>query len=619
MITIRTQPWNNEATGKNHTLTKYQVGKTADFTLGSNILQEVDGDSNNKMLNIGRINLLMPEGTVWYTRFKRFFSDGTFEANFSVPEAAYSKDVNNNKFIKSTSVIEKPSIKVEDKEAFLEITSSTAKIDGADGHLYTSYFLFSSGVLVYRKVEDEDNLTSLVIPVTELNFKILDELTVHVVYGTTNGAESPMATFKLNTSKLGYSISGDFGNIPYNKNQIYTLTSPDNNVIVANAFLYNGSGESLGEFHRLVYINKEVGLVKTSEIYVESEHFMPNSIYTLRLHLVNSSNEAISEIKNYVITTEELDAPFVVDEKFVYSNLDFKMFTGLNGTLPVGNIFAVSYESNYKDIFLPSTSLQYSLSKFKLYPNNLELALDKDIDMAISNTVAPKAAFFTRDKRLLVLVAIDASTLRLVEFNYNAHDSIVLSKISTTNFAIPNAIAMIEKNAIELSDNEKQIYYITNSATTASVFGRINIATKAIETLASRPANDSQANLVNVGGNRFFSSKGNLNFNSFYVYDADTNTWSTYTATYPASANYFNCSIGILRKDGKILFIANKNSSGKYLVTLDIKEKIYSEQVLDSIPSNMVVNSIVRQTNGAFIIVLKNEFNNTEKGILYYS
>jgi len=42
MITIRTQPWNNEATGKTHVLTKYQVGQTADFTLGTNVLQEVN-------------------------------------------------------------------------------------------------------------------------------------------------------------------------------------------------------------------------------------------------------------------------------------------------------------------------------------------------------------------------------------------------------------------------------------------------------------------------------------------------------------------------------------------------------------------------------------------------
>ena len=47
--------------------------------------------------------------------------------------------MNNNKFIKSTSAIEQPSVKVEDKEAYLAITSSTAKIDGADGHLYTTY------------------------------------------------------------------------------------------------------------------------------------------------------------------------------------------------------------------------------------------------------------------------------------------------------------------------------------------------------------------------------------------------------------------------------------------------------------------------------------------------
>ena len=619
MITIRTQPWNNEDTGKTHNLTKYQVGKTADFSLGTNILQEVDGDSNNKMLNIGRINLLMPENTVWYTRFKRFFSDGTFEANFSAPEAAYSKDVNNNKFIKSTSTIEQPSIKVEDKEVFLEITSSTAKIDGADGHLYTTCLIYSAGVLVYKNLEDEENLTSLKIPLTTLNFKILDEITIHVLYGTTNGAESPIATHRLNTSRLGYSLTGNFENIPYNKNQLFTLQSEDNNVIVTTAFLYNGAGENLGEFHRLTFLNKEVGLVKTSEIYVESEHFMPNSIYTLRLHLVNSSNESISEIKNYVITTEELDAPFQIDTDYVYDNVEYKLFTGVNGTLPLTNDFTVCYESNYKDILLTSTGKPFSLSRYKLYPNNLELALAKEMDLTIHTASASKTVFFTRNKKVIVLLAIAPSTIRVITFNYNPYDNIVLSKIDTTNYTVNNAVSVLDKHAAILSDNELFIYYITIKSNGASELGRINLTTKAIELLAVRPDNNSQANLINIGGNKLLSSRGNLNFNSFYVYDIETNTWSIYSATFPSDANYFTCSTGLVRKDGKILFVADKGAAGKYLVVFDVKEKVYSEKLIDSIPSNMVVSSIVRQTNGAFIIVLTNKFNIAEKGILYYS
>ena len=619
MITIRTQPWNNEDTGKVHILTKYQVGKTADFSLGTNILQEVDGDSNNKMLNIGRINLLMPENTVWHTRFKRFFDDGTFEENFSTPEAAYSKDVNNNKFIKSTSTIEQPSIKVEDKEVFLEITSSTAKIDGADGLLYTTCLIYSAGVLVYKNLEDEENLTSLKIPLTTLNFKILDEITIHVLYGTTNGAESPIATHRLNTSRLGYSLTGNFENIPYNKNQLFTLQSEDNNVIVTTAFLYNGAGENLGEFHRLTFLNKEVGLVKTSEIYVESEHFMPNSIYTLRLHLVNSSNESISEIKNYVITTEELDAPFQIDTDYVYDNVEYKLFTGVNGTLPLTNDFTVCYESNYKDILLTSTGKPFSLSRYKLYPNNLELALAKEMDLTIHTASASKTVFFTRNKKVIVLLAIAPSTIRVITFNYNPYDNIVLSKIDTTNYTVNNAVSVLDKHAAILSDDELFIYYITIKSNGASELGRINLTTKAIELLAVRPDNNSQANLINIGGNKLLSSRGNLNFNSFYVYDIETNTWSIYSPTFPSDANYFTCSTGLVRKDGKILFVADKGAAGKYLVVFDVKEKVYSEKLIDSIPSNMVVSSIVRQTNGAFIIVLTNKFNIAEKGILYYS
>lgn len=621
MITIRTQPWNNADTGKVHNLTKYQVGLTADFTLASNILQEVNGDENNKMLNIGRINLEMPVDTVWYTRFKRFFDDGSSEADFSAAEPVYSKDVNNNKFIKSTSTIEQPSVKVEDKEAYLAITSSTAKIDGADGHLYTTYLLYSANKLVHRIMEDEVNLTSVNIPVSLLNFKILDELTVYVIYGTTNGAESPAGKNTLNTSKLKYVVDGNFGNIPYNKNQTYLLSSTNSDVIVSTAFLYNGAGDTLGEFNKLTFVNKVVGLVRTTEIYVDSEHFIPDNIYTLRLHLVNSSDESISEIKSYVITTEAMDAPFEVDKLYEYSNVEYKLFTGVNGTLPLvanANDFNISYESNYKDILLSSVGQPYSLSRFKLYPNNLELLVSKELNLSIATAHTIKTVFFTKDKRAIVLLALSVSVLRVVEFTYNPFDSIVLSKTDTTDYNIPNVINMLKQHAAVLSDDEKYIYYLTMDATNQSQHGRINIDTKAVELLLKRPDCDMQGSLINIGGNRLLSTKGSLNFNNFYIYDIGSNTWSLYGALYPENVAYLNCSIGLLRKDGKVLFVGNKGTQGRYLVVFDVEEKTYTEELLESVPSNMIVSGIVRQSNGAFIIVLSNEFNPAEKGIIYY-
>jgi hypothetical protein len=312
MITIRTQPWNSEDTGKNHILTTYQLGQTSDFTLATNILAEINGDVNNKMLSIGKINMTLPEGTVWYTRFKRTFDDCTTEDVFSNPEPVYSSDVNNNKFIKSTSTIEKPSVRVEDKESYLLIESSEAKIDGSDGHLYTTVLIYSAGELVYKNLKDEDNLTSLSIPINILNFKALDMLTIYVIYGTSNSAESPAGKAILNTSKLKFSLAGDFKNIPYNKNQIYTLTSVDNNVIVSTAFLYNGAGSELGEYHLLTFLNKQDGLTKYTEIYVDSEHLVPNSIYTLRINATSSSG-AIVEIKNYVYLV-----PYVEEEDYIF-------------------------------------------------------------------------------------------------------------------------------------------------------------------------------------------------------------------------------------------------------------------------------------------------------------
>ena len=619
MITVRTQPWNSEDTGKNHILTTYQVGLTADFTLASNVLAEVAGDTNNGMLSIGKIELALPEGTVWYTRFKRTFDDGTTEDTFSPPEPVYSSDVNNNKFIKSTSLIEKPSVRVEDKESYLYIESSEAKIDGSDGHLYTTTLIYSAGELVYKNMKDEDNLTSLSIPINILNFKSLDMLTIYVIYGTSNSAESPAGKAILNTSKLKFSLSGNFVNIPYNKNELYTLTSVDNNVVISTAFLYNGAGAELGEYHLLTFLNKQDGIVRYSEIYIDSEHLVPDSIYTLRINVASTSG-AIVEIKNYIITTEELDSPFVIDKDYTYSKIEYKLYNGgVNGYIPTTNndSFNISLASNYKDILLSSVAYPYSLSKYKFYPNNLELAVSKDLDLNMLTTDAPKLSFFTKDKRAIVVLAKDTSNIRVVEFTYNPFDNTTLVKTSSTDYAIANAVEMIENGGVALSDEETLLYYLTINAAGESELGKINIATHAVTLLAARPDNIVQANLVNMGGNRLLSTKGNLNYDTFYLYSAETNDWASYGATYPVGTNFFNANIGIVKKNGKVFLIPAKGTAAKYLVTLDVKEKTYTTDTVD-IPESMVVSDIIREATGAFIIIVKDELNPGSKGIIYY-
>jgi hypothetical protein len=194
----------------------------------------------------------------------------------------------------------------------------------------------------------------------------------------------------------------------------------------------------------------------------------------------------------------------------------------------------------------------------------------------------------------------------------------VLSKTDTTDYNIPNVANMLKQHAAVLSDDEKYIHYLTMDATNQPQHGRINIDTKAVELLLKRPDCDMQGSLINIGGNRLLSTKGSLNFNNFYIYDISSNTWSLYGALYPQNVAYLNCSIGLLRKDGKVLFVGNKGTQGRYLVVFDVEEKTYTEELLESVPSNMIVSGIVRQSNGAFIIVLSNEFNPAEKGIIYY-
>lgn len=618
MITIRTKAW-PEGTGKIHTSSIYQIGATADFSSPTNVLQEVVGDNLNGMLNIGIFNLSAPVGVVWYGRYRRSFNDGTQEEFFSNPEIIISDDVNNSKFIKTESVIAKPSIKVEDKETFLKVTSSLAKIDGADGHLYSTYLFFNNDELVYKVIKDKVNLNSLSIPLVSFNYKAYPNLTIMVVFGTVNGAESQVAKTTLETSLLSYSLAGTFDNVPYNRNIVYTLTSPDNNVIVNTAYLYNGAGENLGEIHTLQFLNLVNGLTKTSEIYLDSDHLSPDEVYTLRLGLQNDTNASIKESQSFLITTSALDEAFVIDKNYVYTTDKVKLYDSSTGILPVNsnsNSFSVSYQSNQKDIMLTSATLPYSLSMFTFYPNSLELLVSKDTDLAYATDYNHSVSFFTRDKRMIVASAISDTTLRVVEFNYNPYATEKLIKTETTDYAIPNAKACIAANAIAISDDELYLYLLPINLANEGELTRINLTTNTKEFLARRLNCNLAATFVNLGGNKFLSTHGSLNTDNFYIYNSSTNEWTMYNSTYPTTAVFNNCQTGILRKDNKVFLFAKKDTAAKYMLVFDVSEKTYTEKTID-IPSNYVLHDVIRNTDGGFVIVAINEFERSEKALIY--
>lgn len=615
-IAVRTESFPSDL-GKSQISTIYQVGETADFTLSTNILAEVEGTIANNMLNVGIINLIQPENVIWWTRFKRFFDDDT-ESEWSNPEPIYGSDLNNNRFVKFDSSISRPSIKVNLDSSNMTIEVSDALIDGADGHLYTSYILYSNGEIIYTNMEDKENLNRLIIPVTTLDFKLYNNITVMVIQGTANGAESAIATAVVANSKLSFLLSGTFNNIPYNRGQKFVLTSETNSVVVSDARVYVGAGDSLGEMNKLVYANNVNGLTRTSEIFLDSSVLDPSSIYTLRVTASSVLDTSIVENFDYIITTDDIDSAFIIDRDYVYSETITTSFNSSTGLLPVSSEYAdytMCYASNYRDILLSSIGYPYSLSAFKFYPNTSALKMDVDIDLNILSSVGKKAVFFTKDRKVYIAAAENNTELKIIKCSYNPFDNIKLVKESTMIYSMTNALNIVEKNAIVLNNQETHLYYLEKTEL-GSEFARISLTDFSREILATRQNVTGFTTLSILDDDKILSVRGSDENEDFFIYSIRENLWSPYRANFPLDTKFLNCFNSVLRKDGRVALFPAKNSIAKNFLVLDVEEKTYTEHVIN-ISEDYVLDNIVRQADGSFILVTSNTYDKTNKIICY--
>jgi len=616
MIAIRTESF-PENLGKSQISTLFQVGETADFTLETNVLQEVEGTVANNMLNVGIINLIQPENVIWWTRFKRFFDDNT-ESEWSNPEPVYGSDLNNTRFIKFDSSITRPSVKVFLDTASLNIEVSEALITGADGHLYTSYLIYSNGEIKYSSMENKDSLNYLSVPITEFDYRLYNNITVMAIQGTANGAESATATAVISNSRLSFLLDGTFSSIPYNRGQRFILTSETNSVVVADARVYTGTGDSLGEMNRLVFANNTDGLTRYSEIFLDSTVLDPSSIYTLRITVTSVADSSIVENFDYIVTTDDVDSAFIIDRDYVYRETITAKFNSFTGVLPVSNEdndFTMCYASNYRDILLSSSGFVNSLSVFKFYPNTLSLKVEKDIDLEILDNPGKKAVFFTRDRKVIIIAAENNTELKVIKCSYNPFDSRKIVKESTSIYSAFNALNIVEKNSIIINNQETHLYYLEKTEID-SEFARINLSDMSREILATRPNMNGIATITMVDDNKILSLRGSDELEDFFIYNIRENTWSPYRANYPSDPKYLNCFNSVLRKDGKVALFPAKNSTVQNYLVLDVEEKTYTEHSID-ISTDYVVDSIIRQADGSFVLITSNAYDKTDKTVCY--
>lgn len=257
-----------ENSGLTHSGTSYQVAKFPDFDKPENILFE---DLNN---NIDKLNIYVIVDSDDYknlfirTRYHFTKSDGTIiDDNWSRVIPVNSKQKG---FKISNIIIDTPSIDYEVNGEHLTIkTTDFSMYYGPGKHISTSWRVRdNNNVIIYERLEDKDNLTSILLHnVLEFGKSYILEAKHHSdINNESNWGKFPLLNYVNNYNLFDLELIGD---LTYNRKQFFKLK------------LYTSSFNSLdievrsarGEVINKLYDTKQlVNFIRMEQMFV-NQHY----------------------------------------------------------------------------------------------------------------------------------------------------------------------------------------------------------------------------------------------------------------------------------------------------------------------------------------------------------
>ena len=334
MITLKLKPWVPIA-GLEHMKSSWQVATDAEFT---NILDDVI--ESDEYLNIYYSSVVIPEGTTYYIRARRHYNNDT-SSDWSAAIPVVPKVDDSNLLITNDVIIDKPMvyldldvIKDDDTDSFIIETSVFRST--TEGHFGTTWIIKDgSGKILFISLSDEVNLTSIIVPKSDVNIENVSLINVYAVHMTASGISSEVGiktlilsedvyNYEINNNDLQRAIPNADYTLSLNKIDL-TLPYGVTSITVTNAF----------DIESTLY-HKDIS-IEDSTIIIPGDVLQPDISYIVALAGYNIDGQ---HIRNIIMKTTINSELTNIDLNYVYENeLNFLYDTN-------ENIFASSYISH---------------------------------------------------------------------------------------------------------------------------------------------------------------------------------------------------------------------------------------------------------------------------------
>ncbi len=296
-----------ETNGLIHTSTTFRLYSDKDKTI---LIDEIT-DSDKLLLSI---NTDIPIGSTYYVVAIRHFDQENIDYESEVFAITNNGDAINNMILTEPVIVEEPSV-VINKTTILEgvdtFTLRTSKYRGkGDGHTHTHWFVYDSLGLLFVKLNDVDNKTSIEIPKRVIYGK---NKVIFKAIHCSNNIESPVGSYSVSFNKVNFEIISQMYNIPLVD---YKLEFRKIDILKPMRLIKVNMFNKYGDLLRVFDMNEISG--DSNSITITDNYLSDNIELKLEIYCYDESNKITKLTRTLYPIQNTLENQYIVD--YVYLN-----------------------------------------------------------------------------------------------------------------------------------------------------------------------------------------------------------------------------------------------------------------------------------------------------------
>lgn len=302
---VKLEPW-LEINGLEHISTTYSLYMDRDLT---ELVEEIT-DSDKLFLSI---TTDIPIGFSYYVLATRHFNIPNIDYTSEVFTITNNGEAINNMILSEPVTIEAPNIiitrqTIDDSDETFTLRTSSYRGKG-DGHTHTHWFVYSGERLLFIKLKDVDDKTSIDIPKSIVYG--LNQVTFKAIH-CSNDIESSIGSYDINFNKVNFEVISQLKNIPITDYTIvFKKIHTDQPMRLWKVNLLNNYNEVINVYT----ITEQVG--DTNSILIPDSMVANNAKLKMEIYCYDESNSITKIVREIMPIESSLENQYIPDYKYL--------------------------------------------------------------------------------------------------------------------------------------------------------------------------------------------------------------------------------------------------------------------------------------------------------------